>query len=95
MERGDGVVSAAMTTRELTFPVDVERFIAERLTAGEYASADELVAEAVRRLSDDCDIDAEVLRELVQESLNDPSPNMPAEDVWRMLDERRSGRRNP
>lgn len=61
-----GRTLTVMSIRQLTLPDDVERFIAERIEAGACASADALVAEAVRRLSDETDIDADVLRELVQ-----------------------------
>jgi antitoxin ParD1/3/4 len=81
--------------KRVKLPDDVQDFVDAQLQSGAYASADDLVADAVRRLANEVadDADAEALRELVQESLNDPRPSIPAEEVWRRLDEQATQRR--
>lgn len=69
-----------------------ERFIREQLESGRYSSASEVVEEALRLMeeasSSDEDppgLDVEWMRQKIQESLDDPRPCVPAEEVFARL----------
>lgn len=84
-----------MTVRQITLPDDVEAFIDAQLEAGAYGDPSELVADAVRRLASEGEPDdLSWLRDEVQARLNDSRPSVPADDVWRMLEEQAAKRRD-
>lgn len=79
------------TTEKLsiTLPTDMARMIREKVAQGAYASNSEVIREGLRMLQD-----AEALREQkltwmrekIQESLDDPRPPVPADEVFDRLE---------
>jgi len=66
-----------------------ERFVEEQLAAGRFRNADEVVEAALRLLQDrDADRAAALadVRRKIQESLDDPRPSIPAEEVFAELE---------
>ena len=81
-----------MSTTEklsITLPTDMARMIREKVAQGAYASNSEVIREGLRMLQD-----AEALREQklawmrekIQESLDDPRPPVPADEVFDRLE---------
>ncbi|HEY0300777.1 MAG TPA: type II toxin-antitoxin system ParD family antitoxin [Rhizomicrobium sp.] len=64
---------------------DLHGSVAARLKAGTYASASEVLRAAVRALDREEAAIGEWLRRQIDESLNDPRPNIPAQDVFARL----------
>ncbi|MER9414023.1 type II toxin-antitoxin system ParD family antitoxin, partial [Mesorhizobium sp. M0589] len=56
-----------------------------RLASGAYDSASEVMRAALRALDREEQLVTEVMRAKVQEALDDPRPDIPAEDVFRTL----------
>lgn len=73
----------------ITLPADMARMIREKVAQGAYASNSEVIREGLRMLQD-----AEALREQklawmrekIQESLDDPRPPVPADEVFDRLE---------
>ena len=83
--------------REFTITVteDEARAIEHRVRAGDFASAEEVVKAAVASFTHegpDEGEDSERLRHLIQESIGDPSPDVPLEKAFAEL-RRRIGAR--
>ena len=81
-----------MSTTEklsITLPSDMARMVREKVEQGAYASNSEVIREGLRLLRE-----AEALREQkfawmrerIQESLDDPRPSVPAEEVFDRLE---------
>jgi antitoxin ParD1/3/4 len=79
------------TTEKLsiTLPTDMARMVREKVEQGSYASNSEVIREGLRMFQE-----AEALREQklawmrekIQESLDDPRPPVPAEEVFDRLE---------
>ncbi|MEJ1969903.1 MAG: type II toxin-antitoxin system ParD family antitoxin [Rhizomicrobium sp.] len=64
---------------------DLQARVEARVEAGTYASASEVLRAAVRALDREEAAIVDWLRRQVDESLNDPRPNVPAADVFARL----------
>ncbi len=64
------------------------RVVEERIASGEYAMADEVVQAALREFDRGPELDEAWLVQLTEESLADPRPSVPAEQVFRELREK-------
>jgi antitoxin ParD1/3/4 len=62
-----------------------QRLIDERLQSGAYESASEVVRAALRALDREEEMVSAVMRARIQEALDDPRPDIPAEDVFAEL----------
>lgn len=60
--------------------------IDERLARGDYSSASEVVRAALRALDREEEAFDRILKAKVQEALDDPSPCIPAEEVFARLE---------
>ena len=60
-------------------------FLEERLASGEYESASEIVRAGLRALEREEALRNQTWRRLIQESLDDPRPDIPADDVFPAL----------
>jgi antitoxin ParD1/3/4 len=83
-------------TISVTLPADTVRAIREKVDSGAYASADEVVEEALRQLDEDAIESPETtayMRERIRASLAEPGPDIPMEEVFDELERRlREGR---
>jgi antitoxin ParD1/3/4 len=66
---------------------ELQRRVDVRVQSGEYSSASEVVRAGLRALDREEDALTEIWRRKIQESLDDPRPTVPAEDVFRELRE--------
>jgi antitoxin ParD1/3/4 len=64
---------------------DLHERVAARVASGSYASASEVLRAAVRALEREEAAVDDWLRRQVDESLDDPRPNIPADDVFARL----------
>jgi antitoxin ParD1/3/4 len=64
---------------------ELQEHVDARVQSGAYASVSEVVRAAVRALDREEAAVTQWLREQVHESLADPRPNIPAEDVFKRL----------
>lgn len=74
-----------MASNQATILVDLgeqRRVVEERIASGEYATADEVVQAAGRALAREEDQTNVWLLELAEESLADPGPDIPVEEVF-------------
>ena len=75
-----------------TITVDLGEFgprVHERVRSGEYRSASEVVQaglEALEREEAEAELSNDTLRRLIQESLDDPRPDIPADEVFERLE---------
>ena len=74
-----------------------ERFIREQLESGRYSSASEVVEEALRLMEEAASeyppgMDDDWIREKIKESLDDPRPCVPAEEVFARLEAKHAAR---
>lgn len=77
----------------VTVPAAQKAFVEERIRAGRFASASEVVRAGLRALErEEAHLD-EWMRQKVQEALNDPRPAIPAEDVFAELRARHAARK--
>lgn len=67
---------------------DVER----RVASGDYASASEVLRAGLRALDREEEALNDYMRRKIQESLDDPRPDIPAEEVFRKLREHHAAR---
>jgi antitoxin ParD1/3/4 len=82
-------------TISVTLPVDTVRAIRERVDSGAYASADEVIEEALRLLAEEVIESPEFsayMREKIQQSIEDPRPSVPIEEAFQRLRERHEER---
>jgi antitoxin ParD1/3/4 len=82
-------------TISVTLPADIVRTIREKVAGGAYASADELVAEALREWHDEQFEELDLpdwMRERIQQSLEDPRPSRPIEEVFERIERRHAER---
>lgn len=79
-----------------------EKFVEEQLQSGRFRNASDVVEEALSLLAErdaaDPDdgllgLDVDYVRAKVQEALDDPRPSIPAEEVFRRLEEKHARRR--
>lgn len=63
-----------------------------RLASGAYDSASEVMRAALRALDREEQMVAEIMRAKVQEALDDPRPDIPADDVFKALRAHHTGR---
>jgi antitoxin ParD1/3/4 len=74
------------TSRPMTVTLgDLQERVDARVQSGRYASASEVLRAAVRALDREESAFDNWLRERIDESLADPQPSIPAEDVFREL----------
>jgi|tagenome__1003787_1003787.scaffolds.fasta_scaffold20852861_2 antitoxin ParD1/3/4 len=76
-------------TISVTLPADLVRTIREKVAGGAYASAGELVAEVLRDWQDEQFEELDLpdwMRERIQQSLEDPRPSRPIEEVFERLE---------
>ncbi|MEO6608197.1 MAG: type II toxin-antitoxin system ParD family antitoxin [Aestuariivirga sp.] len=69
----------------ITVTPAMKRVLEERVASGEFASASELMREAFRTWQKQQDEHQErlaVIRARIQQSIDDPRPNIPAQDVF-------------
>jgi antitoxin ParD1/3/4 len=64
---------------------DLHKGVQARVKTGAYASASEVLRAAVRALDREDEVILEGLRKRIDESLNDPRPNIPAREVFARL----------
>ena len=72
----------------ITVTPAMKRTLEERVASGQFASASELMREAFRtwqRQQDEHDARLASIRARIQQSIDDPRPSMPAEDVFDRL----------
>lgn len=78
-------------TRRNSFPVSVtlgssqKAFVDDRIRVGRYASASEVVRAGLRALEREEDHLDGWMRQKIEESMNDPGPDILAEDVFAEL----------
>jgi putative addiction module CopG family antidote len=80
-------------TINVTLPAEIVRAIREEVDHGAYASADEVIEEALRlRLGQEDERDEPELtasmREKIRQSLAEPGPDVPMEEVFDALERR-------
>lgn len=78
-------------TITVTLPAETVRDIRRKVESGAFASADEVVEEALRLLDEEVIETPEFtayLREKIRESLNEPGPDIPMEEVFDRLERR-------
>jgi antitoxin ParD1/3/4 len=76
----------ARASRPITVTLgDLHDRVAERVSSGAYASASEVVRAALRALDREEAALNEWLRKEIDESLNDPRPDLSADEVFRQL----------
>jgi len=84
-------------TISITLPAEIVRAMREKVAGGAYASADELVAEALRDWQDgqfeELDL-PDWMHERIQRSLEDPRPSRPIEEVFERVERRHAERLN-
>ena len=74
---------------------DMRESLDARLASGAYSSADEVVREALRALDreeQEPELDDDLLRRKVAESLADPRPSIPAKEVFERLERKHEAR---
>ena len=72
----------------ITVTPAMKRTLEERVASGQFASASELMREAFRtwqRQQDEHDARLAFIRARIQQSIDDPRPSIPAEDVFDRL----------
>jgi antitoxin ParD1/3/4 len=82
-------------TITLTLPAEVVRSIREKVDSGAYASADEVIEEALRLLDEEAIESPEFtayMREKIRESIDDPRPSAPIEEAFERLRKRHEDR---
>lgn len=81
-----------MSTTEklsITLPTDMARMIREKVARGTYASNSEVIRDGLRMLQEADALREQKLarmREKIQESLDDPRPAVPADEVFDRLE---------
>jgi antitoxin ParD1/3/4 len=79
-------------TISVTLPADLVRAMRERVDAGAYASVDEIVSEAARGLLEEDEPDGpeitSYMRQAIRDSLAEPGPDIPMEEVFENLHRR-------
>jgi antitoxin ParD1/3/4 len=79
-------------TISVTLPADIVRAMRERVDAGAYASVDEIISEATRGLLEEDEPDGPeitaYMRQAIRESLAEPGPDIPMEEVFEKLHRR-------
>ena len=82
------------TSRPITVTLgDLQDRVATRVKSGAYTSASEVVRAAIRALDREDEAVKDWMRQQIDESLNDPRPNIPASKVFKELRERHARRR--
>jgi antitoxin ParD1/3/4 len=82
-------------TITVTLPAETARAIREKVESGGYASADEVIQEALRLLDDELIETPEFttsMREKIRESIADPRPSVPMDEVFERLRRRHEER---
>lgn len=64
-----------------------QALVDEKLASGEYESASEVIRAGLRALERENRVVDEVMRQKIRESLDDPRPDIPAEDVFATIRE--------
>ena len=83
----------ARTSRPVTVTLgDLQERVDARVQSGSYASASEVLRAALRALDREETALDEWLRQRVEESLSDPRPSIPAEEVFKRLREHHAER---
>jgi antitoxin ParD1/3/4 len=89
-------MTMATETITVTLPAETVRAIREKVDRGAYASADQVIEEALRLLDEEVVETPEFtayMREKIRESLDEPGPDIPMEEVFDRLERRlRDGR---
>ena len=78
-------------TISVTLPAEIVRAIRDAVETGAYSSADAVVEDALRLLQEDETEAPEFtayMREKIKESLVEPGPDLPMDEVFDRLDER-------
>ncbi|SMH34458.1 type II toxin-antitoxin system ParD family antitoxin [Mesorhizobium australicum] len=76
------------TSKPITVTLGKQQAIVDdRLASGEYESASEVVRAGLRALEREEKARNEVWRRLIQESLDDPRPDVPAEEVFAEIED--------
>jgi len=74
------------SSRAITIELgDEQELLDAQLRSGLYGSASEVVQAALRALERESDVEADDLRAKIQEALDDPSPDVPMEEVFAEL----------
>ena len=74
----------------ITLTPEMNRIIKQRVAAGDFASSSELIREALRvwqKREDEHGERLASIRARIQKSIDDPRPNIPAEEVFDRLKE--------
>lgn len=75
------------TSKPITVTLGKQQaFLDRQLESGEFESASEVVRAGLRALEREEKVRNEVWRRLIQESLDDPRPDIPAEEVFAELE---------
>jgi antitoxin ParD1/3/4 len=81
------------TSKPITVTLGKQQaFLEDRLASGEYESASEIVRAGLRALEREQKARLEYMRAKVKESLDDPRPSVPAEEVFERLRARHEAR---
>lgn len=84
----------ARTSSPLTVTLGaLKKRVDARVRSGSYASASEVLRSALRALDREDAAIRDALRAEIERSLNDPRPNIPAEDVFAKLRRKHAGLR--
>jgi antitoxin ParD1/3/4 len=83
----------ARTSRPMTVTLgDLQEGVDARVASGRYASASEVLRAALRALDREENAFDSWLRRQIEESLADPRPSIPAEEVFKELREHHANR---
>ncbi|WP_442579079.1 type II toxin-antitoxin system ParD family antitoxin [Mesorhizobium sp. ASY16-5R] len=69
-----------------------QRSVDDRLESGDYNSASEVIRAGLRALDREEEALNAILREKIREALDEPGPDVPADEVFERLERRHAGR---
>ena len=81
-------MSTTADTITLTLPPEVRAAMDASVAAGEFASVEEAVGDAIALWREQREENVEALRQMVQRSLDDPRPDIPMDEAFDRVEAR-------